>query len=70
MLIDKGAIITESACDGRQPLHYSSAAGMLYMTKLLVEEGGAVNAVNNDGKTALHMASLNGHLEVVMYLVQ
>jgi len=52
------------------PIIAAAAMGFADIVKLLVEAKASVNDKIHDGQTALHYAAAEGHLDVIMYLIE
>lgn len=72
LLIERGADVNLPANNGSMvtPLHAAVAANSPEITRLLLENGAAVNALQASGVSALHSAAHRGNLEIVRLLLQ
>ena len=70
LLIDAGADMDITNCNGHCPLHCACSSGALDIVKMLVRAGAGVNVTaNNRRNTCLIFAAERGHTETVRYLV-
>ncbi|KAI5726408.1 hypothetical protein M8J76_002135 [Diaphorina citri] len=69
ILLEAGANINHTDCEGWTPLRSASWGGHSAVVKLLLQSGADVNCSDMGGRTALRAAAWGGHLEVVKLLL-
>lgn len=68
-LLKYGSLSTSVTVNCEVPIHWSSVAGHLRLTQLLLENGTDPNITNNFGSTPVLMTSLGWHGEMVQLLL-
>ncbi len=70
LLLDAGADINISECEGQNSLLIASGQGHEEIVQLLLQKGAKVNIPAHDGRTALMRACYHGYLGIVKMLVE
>ncbi|CAG0910107.1 unnamed protein product, partial [Cyprideis torosa] len=68
LLIERGADVCATYCDGKSPLHMCSTNGHKEVVDLLLSRGADINSMTESGLTAIHYACVQGHHDVVKAL--
>jgi len=68
LLLGSGAVV--SGGENEKPIHVASRMGHKEIVTLLLHYGASLTSLTQSGNTALHLASEEGHLSLVMYLVE
>jgi uncharacterized protein len=68
ILIDQGADVNMAQAGGYGPLHQAAAAGLLDLTKILLEAGARPDTPCDQGKTPADYARERGHSAVLQQL--
>ncbi|HEX7367922.1 MAG TPA: ankyrin repeat domain-containing protein [Pelobium sp.] len=71
-LVLKGADVNLPSQNGFNvfPLHSAVAGNFVSISKMLIENGAAVNVVQQSGLTPLHSAAQNGSIELIILLLE